>query len=360
MRSLLNDMPTPAANSRWFRVTPDRCVLGLLALEAFLLLSQWFQWFPFNEHKGWSVLIAVAIVGAFFVLMFLWFVLALVFRWRFQFSILCLLLLFVVVAVPCSWLATEMKAARKQREAVAAIEKAGGKVGYDYEPDPYLVPDAEPPGPAWLRKLLGNDLFVSVTVASIIARDAIGDAELEFLEGLPQLQELELGGGMVSGAGLGRIAELPQIQRLVLAGTDVSDAGLQRLKGLTRLQSLDLESTNVSDAGLQYLEGMTRLQELELDETRVGDAGLEHLRGLTQLDSLDLTSTEVTDAGLEHLKGLTQLRNLTLRGTRVSDAGLEHLEGLIQLNLLHLERTKVTNAGVKKLRQALPGCQIDQ
>ena len=33
-------------------------MLGLLAVEGFLLLSEWFRWFPFNEHKGWTVLIA--------------------------------------------------------------------------------------------------------------------------------------------------------------------------------------------------------------------------------------------------------------------------------------------------------------
>ena len=44
--------------------------------------------------------------------MFLWFLAALLLRWRFQFSILSLLVLVVVVAVPFSWLATGMKQAR--------------------------------------------------------------------------------------------------------------------------------------------------------------------------------------------------------------------------------------------------------
>ena len=120
---------------RWYRLTPDRCVVALLALEGFLLLSAWFRWFPFNEHKGWTVLICLATVGAALVLMFLWFLAALVFRLRFQFSLRSLLLLVVVVAIPCSWLATEMEAARKQREAVEEIEKTGGRVVYDYQLD---------------------------------------------------------------------------------------------------------------------------------------------------------------------------------------------------------------------------------
>jgi hypothetical protein len=47
------------ARRRWFRSAPDRCVLGLLALEGFLLLSQWFRWIPFDRHKGWTVLICM-------------------------------------------------------------------------------------------------------------------------------------------------------------------------------------------------------------------------------------------------------------------------------------------------------------
>ena len=79
---------------------------------------------------------AMGSLGVFFLLMLLWFLLALRFRWRFQFSILSLLVLIVAVALPCSWLATEMKAARRQREAVEGFERAGGSASYDYEVDP--------------------------------------------------------------------------------------------------------------------------------------------------------------------------------------------------------------------------------
>ena len=104
-------------------------MLGLLALEGFLLLSAWFRWFPFNQHKGWTVLIAWRRWGR-LLLMFLWFLAALVFRWRFQFSVLSLLVLVVAVAIPFSWLATEMKAAKQQRDAVTAVIRAGGWVLY--------------------------------------------------------------------------------------------------------------------------------------------------------------------------------------------------------------------------------------
>ena len=47
-----------ASERRWFHVTPDRLILALLPVEGLLWLSERFQWFAFNEHKGWTVLIA--------------------------------------------------------------------------------------------------------------------------------------------------------------------------------------------------------------------------------------------------------------------------------------------------------------
>ena len=93
---------------RWFRLTPGRIILALFALEVFLLASERFEWFAFDRHKGCAVLIAVASAVVAALLMFLWFLAALVFRWRFQFSIRSLLLLPVVVAITCGWLAVRV------------------------------------------------------------------------------------------------------------------------------------------------------------------------------------------------------------------------------------------------------------
>ena len=101
---------------RRFYPTPAWLIFGLLVVEGLLWLSERFQWFGFNSHKGWTVLIAVAVVGLAFVVMLLWFIASLLFRWRFQFSIRSLLVLTLAVAVPCSWLASE----------IASAEAAGG------------------------------------------------------------------------------------------------------------------------------------------------------------------------------------------------------------------------------------------
>ena len=104
--------------TRWYRFTPDRLVVLVLIVEGLLLACEPFRLLP----KGWPVLIAWAVVGAALLLGIVWLLLSLLFRWRFQFSLLSLLLLVVVVAIPSSWLATEVREAKKEWAAFAALE----------------------------------------------------------------------------------------------------------------------------------------------------------------------------------------------------------------------------------------------
>ena len=123
-------METPRPRLRWLRLTPDHVVPGLLALEGLLLLAERFGWFTFDRHKGYAPLVTIAAVGAALLLTLLWFLVAILFRRRFQFSLLSLMLLVVVVAIPCSWLSVEMKAARQQcSAAVEAIRESWRVVG---------------------------------------------------------------------------------------------------------------------------------------------------------------------------------------------------------------------------------------
>ena len=223
--------------------------------------------------------------------MLLWFVAALVLRRRFQFSIRSLLLLVVVVAIPCSWLATEMNKARKQREAVEEVLKVRGEVWYDYQLDPSgcWIPGATPPGPPWLHALLGDDPLVDVTQVALFESE-INDAWPEHLKPLTKLVSL-------------RLYRVP-----------ITDAGLAHLKWLPNLRCLDIGVTKVTDAGLKHLEALPNLESLKLEETNVTDAGLKHLKGLLKLKSLCLSRTRVTGVGLEDLAVLPDLRELDLGG----------------------------------------------
>ena len=144
-------MTDPTPTRRRFYPTPAWLIFGLLVVEGLLWLSERYRWFWFNEKKGWTVLIAVAVVGVAMLVMLVWFVVSLVFRWRFQFSIRSLLVLTVAVALPCSWLAVEMKAA----------EASNGKRWRQLRSWVGSVEWSEQSGPVWLRRLAVQNVYAA-------------------------------------------------------------------------------------------------------------------------------------------------------------------------------------------------------
>ena len=177
-------------------------------------------------------------------------------RW-YQYSLRTLLIFITLFAFACSWFAVKLKQARRQREAVEAILKAGGEVNYE-------TPIAEKPGfysyakysprSWWLRKLLGNDFFDNVNIVSY--RD-----------------------------------------------TNATDLDLTYLQELTQVHTLDLSNTKITNDGIPYLKDLINLQTLYLDSSKVTDDGLVHLKDLNKLHTLELGGPDITDAGLQNIQG---------------------------------------------------------
>jgi hypothetical protein len=247
-------------------------------------------------------------------------------RW-YQFSLQSLLVFVTLFAFACSWFAVKMQQAKRQNEFVEEIRKAGGEVTYDYESNPVGSPP-QPPQPAWLVHLLGDDFFNNIVMIGVFSDDL-----MIHLRDLPKLHSL-------------------------LAGEKVTDAGLENLKGLSQLKNISLRWAQITDAGLEHVKDLTQLKDLDLTDTQVTDAGLGQLKGLENLEFLGLMGTRVTDEGLKNLKEMEHLKSLNLNGTQVTDVGLEHLKRLNQLQNLWLQGTKITDAGVDKLKQALPNVKI--
>jgi hypothetical protein len=148
------------------------------------------------------------------------------------------------------------------------------------------------------------------------------------------------------------------VVKVDLAAKAVGDADLEALKPLAQLNSLILRGTKITDLGLAILKTTGKLRNLDLDRSAVTDQGLEHVAAMSSLRALHLAGTMVTDAGLAHLSGLSKLLVLSLKDTQVSDAGLVHLAKLSKLQVLNLENTKVTGAAAAKLRKDLPRARI--
>ena len=217
-------------NRRWYHLAPDRFFAGLLVVQVSLLLSERFQWFAFNEKKGWTVLIAIGVVGVAVLVMPAWGLVCLLLRRRFQFGVRSLLAFVVVFSIPLGWFVSELQKARKQRAAVDAIAKLGGCVWYDYRinEDFFCVCEGEPTAPTWLRNVLGEDFFCEVKC--VMCHMDFDDNNAMHLQELTNLERLYLADTDVTDNGLAHLEKMARLEVLWLAGTQVTDAGVKRLQ----------------------------------------------------------------------------------------------------------------------------------
>jgi hypothetical protein len=318
---------------RWLRPTPGLLIAILLVVEGLLWLSNWLNWLP----KGYAVLIAVASAAVMLLAIVLWFVIALVFHLRFQFSIRTLLVMTIAVALPFSWLGVEMKKAREQGRLVNLSQRAGRQVEYDFQLDArfFSLANTQPQGPKWLNSLLGVDFFADIAL--------VGSKPQMSFTGVPPQLSMKT---VIPPANDHR--------------TDIETAALLAIvKDWHRLRWLDLEATQTTDADLENLKDLSELEHLSLAGTQVTDNGVEQIvNSCPKLRYLDIGRTRATDAGLQCLCKLSYLQSLWLGDLEITDVGLEHLKVIRGLARLWLNGTRVTKAGVDKLHQTFPNCYI--
>lgn len=222
------------------------------------------------------------------------------------------------------WIAKELQPYRRQREVAKGIERLGGKVHWMID-----FPRVESTTQAWLRRLLGEELFAYPEVVEIYNGEA-----MQYLAELGQPHVLTLVGAEVTNENLEYVRKLTELQSIALLDMHVTDDGMRPLLELKHLQVLWIEGAPVTDAGIDYIQEMTQLRDVILIGTQVADAGLVKLSNLKQLNRLVLKRSSITDAGLDCLKDCTELRELNIMSTGVSDDA------------------------ITRLQQALPNCQI--
>ena len=289
-------------------------------------------------------------------------------RW-FQFSLRTLLLVTTASAAGTGWVIHERKLCQQGQQAVATVKADEGSLLYEKS---WLD------RPKWLRSILGDDSFRSVTDV----RFSSSSHDLDLVFAFPRLKRLDLR----SNRGLGdidfaRIQSFSALEELCLADMHLKDDQLQFLRGTPRLRRLDLTGTFIIGEGLSHLHGCKNLESLNLSHTSMMNEFLPKLRPLRNLKTLNLRSTLVTDAGLteigEHpelveldlgdnkitgeqfdaLANLTQLKVLRLDGTHVSDAAFSKLETLRNLKELTLD-ARAGDAGVSELQKTLPNLML--
>ena len=108
-----------------------------------------------------------------------------------------MMILVLVVGGVLGWFA---RRARVQRDAVAAIKRAGGVVFYKWQwANNDLILNASPPGPRWLRAPLGPDFLDEVAFVQLCGPN-VTDAVLPYVGRLRRIEGLWLQSASVSEA----------------------------------------------------------------------------------------------------------------------------------------------------------------
>jgi len=171
-------------------------------------------------------------------------------RWL-KFRLKWLLVFMAVLAVPLSWLGWKLEERRRERWAEAELAKFSVELIRDAPEADDPFGETIPPGPAWLRRILGDDFFIHVKAVECWPSALDGDIDVEALSG-PQREELS-DDPPLTDAELAYLRYLPRLQAVHLEGAEVTDEGLPQLYSLSRLESLDLSETKVSTKAVAEL-----------------------------------------------------------------------------------------------------------
>jgi Leucine-rich repeat (LRR) protein len=294
------------------------------------------------------------------------------------------------------WLGWRVDKVRRQRHAIAQVEKYNGYVRFDYEfVDGKEIRDAQPRVPKWLRQNLGDDYFRKVSRVAYVSQplsdatlapltdlnaieellflteryhgharvdpppglERLTEAGLARLEGLTRLRRLEFEDMELTGSMLRHLNRSAQLEELKIFEGDrieggISDEGMPPLGAMSRLRVLSLWCHRITGSCLASLRGSRSLEELQFYGSPLSAAGFENIGAITNLRDLYFNQVDVRDRNLSDLRNLTGLTRLTLdyNQSKITDAGLVHLSGMTRLEWLDLTGCKITGGGLASLQ----------
>ena len=207
---------------------------------------------------------------------------------------------------------------------------------------------------------LPNLQILQLGNGSRLIESRIDDACLEKIGSVKNLKYLTLIGTLITDAGLMHLRETSGLETVELQGCQITDAGLRELIGdHSGLTGLRIDDSDVTDEGIQELHQLADFKSLSVSGCRsIGSAGFESISRMRDLEFLSFARTSFSDADLLPISELKSLKHLVIGDTAVSDAGIESLTKHKSLQVLDIIRTKITPDGIARLRAALPNCDV--
>jgi hypothetical protein len=222
---------------------------------------------------------------------------------------------------------------REQRSLVKVIERDGGEIGYDYEP----ALD-HPPGPQWIRDILGDGLFFKPRSVVFMGnfQNPIPDEALHAMAKLNSLVGVEF--------------HMYTIKR----------DQLKYLLSLKNLETLESDAMFFGDTEIEQFSSLVKLRRLTLRGTMVTARGIAALKALGHIESLDLGSgiSKIDDDAVRELSSIPTLEQLCFNARQVSNSGLLQLVSIKGLKELDLDDFSGSGRTLVLLRAGIPGLEI--
>ena len=205
---------------------------------------------------------------------------------------------------------------------------------------------------AFTHLLLAETAITDATVAALrlddlhvldLNKTQVTRASIPRIAKLTGLEQLYLSSTRIDGA-FESLAALHALHALHLENLPVTDNALVVLDGLPRLEELNLGDTKITaQALIPHLRALAQLRSLDLDHIEMADADAGALVAAAPgLDTLTVAQDELTDAGIVPLVDLPRLAQLSLAFDDATDVACAKLAAAPRLVAVNLSHTQIT------------------
>jgi hypothetical protein len=262
----------------------------------------------------------------------------------------------LIVAVGLGWFVYR---AHVQRDAVAAIQRAGGHVTYGSRVEALLSQPDRDVRWGWLRWLsttLGEEYVLDVSAVTLADSSDV-DAVMPQIAQLNFLRALRISGHLTN-QGMAYLRHMKSLDSLNIASPDVTGLGLSYLEPLSHLTSVELQGSQLTDTDIERLKDLPRLRSLTVSSQKLTGFCFARPDRFEAMRLLSIASAQFTDNSLAYLKPLTRMTILDLSKTTVTGAGLPQLRDLPNLRLIFLHRGQANDEAIRSLSLVHPGLLV--
>lgn len=249
---------------------------------------------------------------------------------RFQYS---LRTLFVVVSISAvlSYYGAWFVNGHTRQASMTKVCQWGAHVRYhhEYNAQGDLTND-DPPGPSWLRSILGEHFFSSPHSLDLLITNDPSPVPDEIVD---------------------LIGDMEPLQELTLGNHRITEKQMLAICRLHNLRVLDLNFAGVTDVGAKHLGRLSRLNALGLGCSEITNKGVAELQHLTELRTLGISSTELTDDVAPSLSQFDSVRDLGIRRTLITDVGFLQLTKMRNLESIDIGVTSITPAAIETFHE---------